>query len=373
MRKHGKEKGFSLLEIIISITIMGIIMAMNSQLLQSMIWGQRQQASLVSSQFETALGLEILRSDLANAGFGLADEFQSTPGSYAEAAGNPAQQYNDAPNVPRALVHSNDVSAFATYLANSDYLVIRSPAVGMNSAAGKWTHINGSTVHVWNDLGQDMVTGTDYMIVVKPRSSLGGRSKLIVDSSSGAYALQYTTAALSPAFVPTGSGERFLAFGVEQNTMPAMPFNRADYYVRQNLANTSCAAGTGTFIKATVDHTGGGGGTLTEFPLIECVANMQVVFRLDTNGDGVPDSSVNSISGLDALSVKEQVKEVHVYILAHEGTMDRTFTYGGANPVTIGPTVALGTSVNLTGFGGADWNHYRWKIYTLIVKPKSFY
>lgn len=369
---RSKKGGFSIIEMLITMALLGVIVAMNSQLLQSMIWGQRQQAALVSSQFETALGLEILRNDLSNAGFGLSDQLQSAPSSYSEASGNPAQQYNDAPNVPRALVHSNDVSAFATYLANSDYLVIKSPAVGMNSAAGKWTNINGSTVHVWNDLSLDMVTGTNYMIVVKPRSSLGGRSQLIVDSSSGAYALQYTTGALSAAFQPTNPGERYLAFGVTENSVPTMPFNRADYYVRQNLVNQDCATGTGTLIKATVDHTAGGG-ALTEFPLIECVASLQIIFRLDTNSDGVPDTTVNNISGLDALSIKEQVKEVQAYILAHEGTLDRGFTYGGANPVTVGSTTALGASVDLTGFGGANWNHYRWKLYTLIVKPKSFY
>lgn len=374
MQRRMKESGFSLMELLIVVMVMGIIMAMNGSLLQDLIRGQRQQAAIVSAQFESALALEILRNDLANAGFGLVDEFQSAPGGYAEAAGNPAQQFNDAPNIPRALAHSNDMSAFATYLVNSDYLVIKSPAVGMNSAAGKWTNISGSTVHVWNDPSLDMATGTDYMIVVKPRSSLGGRSQLIVDSSSGTYALQYTTAPLLPAFAPTGAGERFLAFGVEQGTLPSVPFNRADYYVRSNLTNENCASGTGALIKGVFNH---GTKTITqlvdEHPLLECVASMQVVFRLDTNGDGSPDNTVSTIAGLDALTIKEQVKEVQVYILAHEGAMDRGFTYGGANPVTVGPTVALGTSVNLTGFGGSNWNHYRWKLYTLIVKPKSFY
>ena len=86
------EKGFSLLEILIAIVIMGIIMAMNSQLLQDLIRGQRQQAGVVTSQFETSLGLEMLRSDVSNAGFGLADEFASAPGTYTEATADPAQQ-----------------------------------------------------------------------------------------------------------------------------------------------------------------------------------------------------------------------------------------------------------------------------------------
>ncbi|NLT22523.1 MAG: prepilin-type N-terminal cleavage/methylation domain-containing protein [Syntrophorhabdus sp.] len=368
------EKGFSLLEILIAIVIMGIIMAMNSQLLQDLIRGQRQQAGVVTSQFETSLGLEMLRSDVSNAGFGLADEFASAPGTYTEATADPAQQFNSAPNIPKALVHNNNVGAFANYIANSDYLVIRSPAVGMNTAAGKWTNITSTTVHIWNDVNLDMVNGRDYMIVIKPRSALGGKSKLIV-SSSGAYSVQYITSTLDAAFQPSAAaGERYLAFGIEDSIAPTMPFNRSDYYVKQPaVANVNCAPGTGTLYKAIVKHgPAGTGGATEEFPLVECVANMQVIFRLDTNLDGVPDQTVNDISGLDALTVKEQVKEVQIYILGHEGIMDRGFTYGGANPVTVGPSVAMGTSVNLSAFG-TDWNHYRWKTYTLIVKPKSFY
>lgn len=367
------KKGFSLLEILIAIAIMGIIMAMNSQLLMDLVRGQRQQAGVVTTQFETSLGLEMLRSDVSNAGFGLPDEFASAPGTYTEATADPAQQFNSAPNVPRALMHSNNVGAFTNYIANSDYLVIRSPAVGMNTAAGKWTNITSTAVHIWNDVNLDMVNGRDYMIVIKPRSALGGRSKLIV--SSGAYSLQYITSALDAAFQPSAAtGERYLAFGVEDSIAPTMPFNRADYFVkRPAVTNVNCAPGTGTLYKAIVKHgPAGTGGATEECPLVECVANMQVVFRLDTNLDGVPDQTVTDISGLDALSIKEQVKEVQIYILAHEGILDRRFTYGGANPVTVGPSAAMGTTVDLTGFG-SDWNHYRWKIYTLIVKPKSFY
>lgn len=366
---NDREKGFSLIEVIIVMAVMGIIMAMNNQLLQEMMRGQRQQSTIVSSQFETALALEILRSDVANAGFGLPDEFQSAI-AYVEAVGDPAQQFNDSPsNVPRPIVHNNNVGAFGTYLTNSDYLVIKSPVVGMNSASGKWTNIKGTSVHVWNDLALDMTNGSDYMIVVKPRTVGGSKAQLIV--SGATYALQYTTAALSAGFQPTGGTDaRYLAYGLTENVLPSMPFNRADYYVRQNIVNTACAANTGTLIKATVNQ--GGGGGITEYPLIECAANMQVVFRLDTNQDGIPDQTVNDISGKDAYTLKEQIKEVRVYILAHEGTADTGgFRYANST-VIVGPDAVLGTIVNLANFG-TNWNRYRWKIYTLNVKPKSFY
>ena len=173
----------TLIEILVAIAILGIIMAMHSQLLQNMIRGSARQNAIVTTQFETTLGLEIMRTDIEAAGLGLADDISGV--SYAEAVSTPASSYNDATaNVPRALVHNNDGSsggAPASYISNSDYLVIKSTAVGENMAASKWTYINDTnTVHIWGapDPNLDMVAG-DHMIVIRPRSNVGDMAVLI--------------------------------------------------------------------------------------------------------------------------------------------------------------------------------------------------
>lgn len=371
------RRGFSLIEVLVAIAILGFIMAMNSQLLERMVLGQRKQAVVVTNQFESSLGLEILRSDVSNAGFGLADEFSSTPSNYSEAGSSPALTFNNTPDVPMAIQHSNNV-AVSGYIQNSDYLIIRSPAVGMQSAAGKWSNITSTTVHYWNDINLDLTTN-DYMIIIKPRSQSGGNSKLIV--SGGVYAIKYPGqgADVDANFRPNVSeGERFLAFGMG-TTLPTMPFNRADYYVRTPLRvseiNPNCAPNTGILYKEVI---GEPDANINPYPLIDCVANMQVVFRLDTNMDGIPDQTVNTISGLSAYDIKLQVKEVNIYILAHEGTKDSSFKSDIANPTAylVGPTAALGTNVNLTGLdtSSADaWKQYRWNTYKLVIKPKGFY
>jgi prepilin-type N-terminal cleavage/methylation domain-containing protein len=364
------NKGFSLLEILIALAIMGIVMAMSGQLLQYMVTGQKKQAVVVTGQFEAALGVEMLRNDVSNAGFGLADEFKSSPSPYSEASTDPALQFNNTPNVPKALQHANTVST-AGYIQNSDYLVIRSPGVGMASAAGKWTNITTTRVHYWNDINLDMTTN-DYMIIVKPRVISGGNATLIV--AGGVYAIKYTgpAADLPTDYQPnTADGERFLAFGMG-TTAPTMPFVRADYYVATSAtANPSCAPGTGTLYKNVI------GDTSSPYALMDCVANMQVVFRLDTNLDGIPDLTVNDISGLDAYTIKVQVKEVQIYILAHEGMKDTSFKSELASPsITVGPSVSLGTTVDLSTLDTTSttaWKNYRWKVTKLVVKPKSFY
>lgn len=375
--KHG-QSGFTLLEILIAIGILAIIMAMNSTLLQQMIRGTRQQGAVVTSQFETALGLEVFRNDLAGSGYGLLDAFSDTV-SYTEptAAGDTGALFNDGSSgVPRALVHSNSV-AVSTFITNSDYLVIKSLSVGADDAANKWTYITSDSaqpVHTWGDSALDMDTG-NYMIVIKPRETIDGTAQLIVEG--GAYYLTYAGSSLSnTAFLPS-TGVRYIGYGLS-SAAPVMPFNRADYYVRTSATGTSagCAPGTGTLFRAVTNQTAGGG--FTEYPITDCVANMQVTFRLDRDNDGTIDATVNALTNgsgtaLTALEIKQQVKEIRVYILAHEGSYDRAYRYNGSSTITVGPDSTLGRDVNLSTLVGANWDRYRWKTYTLFVRPQSFY
>jgi prepilin-type N-terminal cleavage/methylation domain-containing protein len=365
-----RQSGFTLIELLIAIAVLAIIMAMNSTILQEMMRGTRQQGAIAATQFETALGLEILRADLMNAGHGLIDEVQASI-AYAEAVGAPAQLFNDGPSgIPRAIVHNNDVSAYATYLANSDYLAIKSPAVGINDSSGKWSYITGSSVHVWNDMSLDMANdGQQRMIVVVPSTKPDKTARLVVDGANN-YAVIYTQGALNAAFQPPVD-ERYIVYGVDNSNI-VRPFNRADYYVRRSASTgTGCASNTGTFIKSVTNQSALGGHT--ERPLIDCVAAMQVLFRVDTNGDGIADGApVNSISSYTARQIKENVKEIRVYILAHEGNMDRGFRYAGSSTITLGDP-ALGAQIDLQALVGANWDRYRWKIYTVNVSPRGFY
>lgn len=362
-----RESGFTLIEILIAIAVLGIIMAMNSTILQEMMRGTRQQGAVAATQFETTLGLEVLRADIASAGYGLVDTIQLGI-VYNEAVGAPAQLFNDAPSgTPRAIVHGNDVSAYATYLANSDYLVIKSPAVGMNDSSGKWSYITGSSVHVWNDASLDMVdNGQQRMIVVVPSTKPDKTARLVLDSTNN-YEVIYTQGVIDSNFQPP-TGERYTVYGVDNSDI-VRPFNRADYYVRRSPSDTgaNCAPNTGTFIKSVINQAASGGHT--EQPLIDCVAAMQVLFRVDTNSDGVADGPpVNDISGYTARQVKENIKEIRVYILAHEGTMDTGFRYNGSHLITLGDV-----QIDLQALVGANWDRYRWKTYTISVSPRGFY
>ena len=163
---------------------------------------------------------------------------------------------------------------------------------------------------------------------------------------------------------------------------PRMPFNRADYYVRRpgstedNRVPQRCAPNTGILFKALVDHSNGSVSTPksdtdsgSEFPLLDCVADMQVVYILDSASNGVI-TETNSLAGLSTSQIREQLKAIQVYVLTHEGGKDSLYTYPNET-IAVGPTVdgitagSNGRTVTI----GTGWQHYRWKIYRFTVNP----
>jgi hypothetical protein len=96
---------------------------------------------------------------------------------------------------------------------------------------------------------------------------------------------------------------------------------------------------------------------------------MQVIYRLDTDNNGTIDSTVNDISAFTAQQIRDQVKEVRVYILSHEGERDRSFRYRNST-ITVGE-FGIGRTFNLSATIGSTWANYRWKVSTLVVKPRN--
>jgi hypothetical protein len=169
-------------------------------------------------------------------------------------------------------------------------------------------------------------------------------------------------------------------YGVDPDTDLRMPFNRADYFIVNANIPKRCAPNTGILEKAVVNQNGGGFNFL---PLLDCVADMQVIFRLDMNSDGMigtitnaDGSSVISSEGSDsthvqaalknAAGLRDHLKEMRVYVLAHEGQKDSHYAYPDKT-ITVGEPGA-GRTFPLETTIGKDWQHYRWKVYTIAVQ-----
>ena len=101
-------------------------------------------------------------------------------------------------------------------------------------------------------------------------------------------------------------------YGIDPDTDLRMPFNRADYFVMRPSSSDMpkrCAAGTGILYKGVVNQSDGG---VSYMPLLDCVADMQVIFARDLDNNGSPENSTNDISASNASDIRTQVKEVRV-------------------------------------------------------------
>ncbi len=360
------QKGVSFVELLIVMTLIVIVLMMNTDTFGVIFRQSRQQTQAVGAQMDRVVGLEMLRTDLEHAGFGLPWSFQGSI-NFNEAAGNPQDTYNDAPsNPPRALVSGNNPTTFT--LNDSDYLVIKSTIVGTNETSQRWTYIiGGQQPHAWNS---NDLSNNARVTVIWPRSVTGFNKQLVMDGAN--FYTTFSSSAFPAAFSPNNATTRFVIYGVDPDTNLRMPFNRADYYIqRPTTISQVCAPNTGILYKATINQSNG---ALNPEPLIDCVADMQVIYRLDSNNDGAIDSTVENISGLTAQQIRDQLKEIRVYILSHEGQSDKAFRYQSTptNPhlITVGE-FGLGRAFNLSSTIGSGWENYRWKVSTLVVKPRN--
>ncbi len=353
-----REAGFSLIELLISMVIMGFVLAATSDMFVGLLRGYKQQSKITETNIEGIISLEMLRRDIESAGYGLP---WTVSASYDEAVNPTADDYNDSPNAPRGLVSGDNMNV-AGIVNGSDYLVIKAMNLAQNAACTKWAYLPTSGVlpPLWSSSTStsENLQDTDQVVLISPGAPT---------TISRAEIARGSFSTIKTGYSPD---ETRIIYGVDDSDL-RMPFNRADYYVNTGVTRPGrCAPGTGVLVKSTVNQNGGG---LNTVPLLDCVADMQVVTYLDTDKDGTWDLQSNGLGGVnavDAQTIRDQLKEVHVYILAHEGQRDAGYTYSPGT-IRVGESSTLGRDFNFTASGITNWQNYRWKVYTLVVRPNN--
>jgi prepilin-type N-terminal cleavage/methylation domain-containing protein len=421
----NRDKGFTLVELLIVMVMFIFVIMAASSSFNVLLTQMAKITKSEESNIEGVVGLEMMRHDLQQAGFGLYDSYiTDNPANFAqyiEATVNPAISLNDAPSgVPRAVAAidnaavSNIVDGVNSYniLSRTDYLTLKGLSLGLNDASQKWTYMPYSSgftgkqkPRIWMT---NNLTNTNDRVVVIKKHIVGNKpvNQLVYDVDvPDIYWVNYNSNGFVDAFMPTMHGETFYIYGLRTNGGIGMPFNRSDYFVARPSATDSmpnfCAPNTGILYKATVNHEGG---ALRPIPLLDCVADMQIVFGwdlVDSMGaegqDGVIDTYSSPVSATGALTVTPSVnltlvqealgnpekirnglKIVKINILAQVGRIDRNYT----SP----PSFIVGDvgQKSLTDRGEATstqfvgqyelkpgMSNYRWKVYRLIVRPKN--
>lgn len=375
----SREEGFTLVELMITMVVTVLTIAGASLIFVPLMTQFKQQSKVAETNIEGIVGLELMRTDIEGAGYGLPWLSQNAL-NYTEAVSTPGSTYNDAPaNLPRAFVSGNNVS-LTNILDKTDYLVLKSMVMGRSDTGQKWTYVStGSAPMLWPS---DALKNGDRVIVMKPMAGANQFRQLVMNGS--VYYTTFATGGLPAAFTPQKPGETFLIYGADEGTL-SMPFNRSDYFVSTQNVPTRCAPFTGVLRKSVLNHTDGTftGGAL---PLLDCVADMQVTYCLDTDGDGIIDTMSDDISNIAVFTpdvIRSQLIEVRVYIVAQEGQKDLNFDFSMNNTrdhFTVTEAYKTSTTtvqrtfdlVNLkTQVGDPEYKYYRWKLYTMVVKPNN--
>jgi prepilin-type N-terminal cleavage/methylation domain-containing protein len=399
-----REAGFSLVELMVTMVVFVFFIAAASSVFTGLLTQFKQQSKMAETNIEGIIGLEMLRQDIESAGYGLPWNIPSGV-TYTEATSTTIcssvdpSTYNDAaPDAPKTIVSGN-----GSCTNGSDYLVIKAINVATNDTSSKWTELIYSTTctsplsnfatnvckRSWTPSTEDL-SSSDNVIVISPGAT--STTERLLMANSGAFTAT-SFGSIDSSWLPQSATDNIrIVYGLNSGNAPKRPFNRGDYYISTSNVPQRCAPNTGVLEKAVMDYAGG----FTQFPLLDCVADMQVVFGVDTDTtlDGQINCYTNNLANVfatvNAQNIRERVREIRVYILSHEGQLDRNFTLdlnarnAGLNPSIGCPTcIRVGEGLPLAvcegGIAGQDFNlstitdylRYRWKVYTLVVKPNN--
>ena len=388
-------RGFSLVELLVVMGITVFVLAATSKILTTMITTMKQQSKIAETSIESVVGLEILRRDIQSAGFGLAtgisngistyrvvdwtdladytEASETNPSRFNDAGGGATYRASDDPAPPRAFV-----SAAPAWTVNgSDYLAIKGANLGDTPASGKFHTLEfGGAVNTWspqrsNPILDANLLNTDYVMVISIRDT--ERIGLARDSTDDSlYYTQFNAIDLAN-FEPPNNREVRIVYGLDSDDTPVAPFNRADYYISDVNVPEQCAPGTGVLVKASMRHADGKLGN--ERPLLDCVADLQVSYGLDTDENGTIDFPTDDMLGFSALKIYEELKQVRVFVLLHEGRSDprRKFYPDPADPsdktIYVGEP-GLGRDFDLSALD-ATWNNYKWRVLKLVETPAA--
>ncbi len=366
-----KKSGFTLPELLLAMGMSILVIAAASSVFIALLGQSRTQSKIAQSN-ESLVGLDILIRDIQSAGYGLTWD-NPTPVNYTETAAN-LFALDDAPNgAPKAIAIQDNVTAYTspnTMFNGSDYLVIRSVNVARSDASERWSYVGISNViHLWTSANAaENFQLNDRLIVLNPK---GKTSRPLVIGSSGNFYTTYASggALADSTLAPTDPNDTYLVYDLSTTNL-ARPFNRADYFISASALDgapvpSRCAPNTGVLYKAILQQDG----SYSYQSLVDCVADFQLIFGMDNDGDGdfqpgvSTDGYSTSLAGLTAQQIRSQVAELKLYILTHEGGRDANYTHA-VNPILVGISPTLGRNFDV----GSNRN-YRWKVYEITVKP----
>ena len=276
-------------------------------------------------------------------------------------------------------------------LADTDYLAIKGTSVARSRASQRWTFLqndpgSGVVPKLWPSTAENFATN-ERVVLMQRRVSLTNNTLTLVPDGSNHY-FAYTPVAFASYSTNTDS---YIMYGVDDSGTPRMPFNRSDYFVARPATASEvpemCAPGSGILYKTTVNQANG---NLTYLPILDCVADMQIVFGWDlkNGGSAGTDGLIDTYSNADGTArsgpatqtevqnalqnpaaIRNNLKMIKVYILAQNGRRDPSYT--SPSTIRVGGQAELALTKDFDIAANPGWRNYRWKLYQIVVRPKN--
>ncbi|MCA1980628.1 MAG: prepilin-type N-terminal cleavage/methylation domain-containing protein [Calditerrivibrio sp.] len=297
-----RYKAYSLIELLVTISIMLIVLSAVYLTYISMLKGYKRESAIGGKIIEEQIGIEILRKDITLAGLGLSDN-----------------------TIPISISGSGDnitLTLYSTQSPSSDktqgYIMLR-----FDNATNSWNNISDQRVDKTNN------------------------NLIVLDG----YRKKWTKGTLSSGNISQTSpypNNNHIAFGY-----PLINLTNDYETIEYKIGGTPparCNPSTKNLIRGTI-------------PILNCVKGFKVYLGADTNNDGSADSYYDnmSVAAFDNVTkIYNNLQTISIFILTHDGGKDNSFNFGG-NSITFADS-EIGENIVFSLNGVTDYQNYRWKV-----------
>lgn len=311
----GNNKGVTLVELLVTLVILGITLSAVYLTYNSVLVDFKQQTKLSETQIEKELGLEILRLDLEHLGYGIAAN------TYDKSI-----EFDGTTLIIRSTLNSTSQDTFGFALVNC--------TSGFNSSY--------RIDEVVEKPGDDSTTKIRDFVVLDMRNYYFVENRLNFNIKT------------TNLYTPCIDNSTYIMFPYS-NTASSGCYgqfcNKISYKLSAGQNLNTCNPNTKNLLRSV--------GNAPGMPILNCVADFKMRFHLDNDLDGILESTQATLNIPN--SDMEKLKLVDLYLLVQDGQKDRK--YKSPNSFSMdGINFSLPT----------DYENYRWKILKISVTPHIY-
>lgn len=299
------QYGFTVVELMVALVVMLVLMAATFAAMQAFTRSSAQKMAINKLTLTRNSNLSLLRLDLMHAGYGID-------------------------------------SSEAGLAWDGTRLTIRSTLNNLNTDTMGWVFVDcPNTSTSWSS-----------SILVDGRMNSSNNALTFLTPQKGYVGSVATASDNCPA---TGELVGYPYDTASSNNCTTGICERIDYQLSSSQTVELCQPQTRNLLR--IDYRPGA----NYVPILNCIADWDLRFDLDTDGDGVVDATKQN-----SFTDPHQVKLIHIYLLAQNGRFDPDYNFSGNT--TAGGIEVDGVTLTLPN---SNFKNYRWKVVQFTVETPN--